>query len=170
MSDVADYDSDILLWSERQAALLRDLKARVRGLPNELDLENVAEEIESVGRSELAAVESLIVQIMIHAIKAASNTRADLFAKWRGEASAFNLTATRRATSAMAGRIDVDDLWRDAVGQATLELSRFGDRPIEGLPANAPFEATLLLTKPLDFDALVVRIVKAASAAKDASS
>lgn len=48
------YDEDILAWSEQQAALLRDL-ARHRDLPNALDLENVAEEIESVGRDELRA-------------------------------------------------------------------------------------------------------------------
>ncbi|MCC5624625.1 DUF29 domain-containing protein [Nostoc sp. CHAB 5715] len=163
MSDVADYDADILLWSERQAAILRDLKARVRGLPNELDLENVAEEIESVGRSELAAVESLVLQILIHAIKATSNTRPDLVAKWGTEASAFNLAASRRVTPAIAGRLDMDDLWQDALRQAALELSRFDERLIEGLPAAAPVDAAPLLAKPLDFGSLVGRIVRAVS-------
>jgi Domain of unknown function DUF29 len=48
-------DDDILLWSEQQAAAIRKLGTSRRDLPNEFDIENVADEIESVGRSELAA-------------------------------------------------------------------------------------------------------------------
>jgi hypothetical protein len=53
-------DEDILLWSEHQAELLRRLAA---GEPvNErLDWANIIEEVESVGRSDLRAVQSLLV-------------------------------------------------------------------------------------------------------------
>jgi hypothetical protein len=44
MSDL--YEDDILLWSEHQAEALR------RRATNEIDWENVAEEIEAIGRSE----------------------------------------------------------------------------------------------------------------------
>ena len=44
------YDDDILAWSERQAEALRRRSA------NELDWDNIAEEIESVGRNEFHAV------------------------------------------------------------------------------------------------------------------
>jgi hypothetical protein len=56
MSDL--YDEDILLWSERQAALLQRVAA---GEPvNERpDWPNIVEEVESVGREQLHAVESL---------------------------------------------------------------------------------------------------------------
>ena len=50
MSDL--YDADILQWSEHQAALLR---RRAAGeLVNEADLDwpNIAEEIESLGKSQ----------------------------------------------------------------------------------------------------------------------
>jgi hypothetical protein len=59
MADSSLYDEDILIWSEQQAAALRSLANR-RDLPNELDLANVIEEIEDVGRSEFHTVESLI--------------------------------------------------------------------------------------------------------------
>ena len=52
MGDRSLYDEDILVWSEQQAAALRSMASR-RDLPNELDLANVIEEIEDVGRSEL---------------------------------------------------------------------------------------------------------------------
>ena len=54
MSDL--YDDDILLWSERQSDLLRRIAA---GEPvNERpDWVNIIEEVESVGREQLHAVE-----------------------------------------------------------------------------------------------------------------
>ena len=63
---MSDYDTDILLWSERQAELLR---RRAAGeLVNEaaLDWPNIAEEIESVGNEQLHAVTSLLVQALTH--------------------------------------------------------------------------------------------------------
>jgi hypothetical protein len=67
MSDA--YESDILLWSERQAQLLRRLAAgeRVNDL---VDWENVIEEVESVGSEQLHAVESLLLQALVHMLKA----------------------------------------------------------------------------------------------------
>jgi hypothetical protein len=56
---MSDYDADILTWSERQAELLRRRAAGKRVDDAEVDWPNIAEEIESVGRSELHAVESL---------------------------------------------------------------------------------------------------------------
>ena len=47
------YDNDVYAWAEQQAAVLRGLAAR-RDLPNELDLANVIEGIEDVGRGELS--------------------------------------------------------------------------------------------------------------------
>ena len=64
-----DYDTDILEWSERQATLLR---RRAAGeLINEADLDwpNIAEEIESVGRSERLALASHIETVIEHLAK-----------------------------------------------------------------------------------------------------
>ena len=49
------YEADFLLWTERQAAELRALAHSCRDLPNALDLDHIAEEIEDLGRSELNA-------------------------------------------------------------------------------------------------------------------
>src|ERR687884_1012100 len=54
MGEASLYETDILAWTEQQAAALRDLAGR-RDLPNALDLENVIEEIETLGRNELKA-------------------------------------------------------------------------------------------------------------------
>ena len=68
MSDL--YNRDIVTWSEQQAALLR--RRAVGELVNEaeLDWDNIAEEIESVGRSDLHAVTSWLMQEPRHDLKA----------------------------------------------------------------------------------------------------
>jgi len=65
------YDEDILLWSERQASLLRRLAAGERVNDTDLDWTNISEEIEAMGRGELRACESLLMQAVVHRIKQA---------------------------------------------------------------------------------------------------
>src|SRR5262245_5016491 len=112
MSDQSLYDEDILLWSEQQAAAIRKLGGGRRDLPNELDVENVAEEIEGVGRSELAAVESYVQLIFVHLIKLLVEPEAESVRPWRSEISGFHASMRRRYTPSMRQRIDLDDLWR----------------------------------------------------------
>ena len=68
MSDL--YDTDILEWSERQGALLRRIAAGERVNDADVDWPNIVEEIESVGNEQLHAVESLLVQALVHMLKA----------------------------------------------------------------------------------------------------
>ena len=57
------YDVDVLAWSERQAALLR------RRAANEIDWDNIAEEIEAVGRSQKHEVRSRLARLCQHLLK-----------------------------------------------------------------------------------------------------
>jgi Domain of unknown function DUF29 len=57
------YDSDYFLWSEHQAALLRQGKLTL------LDIENLAEEIESLGKSDRRALMSQVNRILVHLLK-----------------------------------------------------------------------------------------------------
>ena len=62
------YDTDVVEWSERQADLLRRMAAR-QPSNDAPDWDNIAEEIESVGRSEVHSVESLLVQALLRDLK-----------------------------------------------------------------------------------------------------
>jgi hypothetical protein len=57
------YDTDFAEWSDRTAELLR------AGRFDELDIANLAEEIESLGRAERKAVRSQLQRLMMHKIK-----------------------------------------------------------------------------------------------------
>jgi hypothetical protein len=66
---MTDYDTDVLLWSERQGELLRRRAAgklvRAAGeLVNEAEVDwpNIAEKIETVGRIDLARIDRRVLQ------------------------------------------------------------------------------------------------------------
>ena len=110
MSDL--YEDDILLWSERQAELLR---RRATGeLVNDADIDwpNVAEEIEDVGRNEWHAVESLLVQALMHMLKAEAWPTVRDAPNWRAEAIRFRGDAADRFSPSMRPKIDVARLYR----------------------------------------------------------
>ncbi len=111
---MADYNSDILEWSERQAALLRRRAAGDLVNEAELDWPNIAEEIEDVGRSELHRVESLLVQALRHMLKAEAWPQSRDAPSWRADAIDFRQQARRRFAPSMRPKIDVAGLYVDA--------------------------------------------------------
>jgi hypothetical protein len=158
MTNTTLYDEDILLWSERQAAAIRKL-AQIRNVPNELDVDNVAEEIESVGRSELAAVKSCILLIFVHLIKLFADSNTTAAKHWRSEIVGFHANMMARYAASMCQRIDIDALWRSA--RLQLLLAYEGEpqqRHVVALPAQSPFSVDDLVTREIDSVGLVARL------------
>jgi hypothetical protein len=111
---MTDYDTDILEWSERQAALLRRRAAGDLVNEAELDWPNIAEEIQDVGRSELHGVESLLVKALRHMLKAEAWPQSRDSPGWRADAIDFRQQARRRFAPSMRPKIDVAGLSADA--------------------------------------------------------
>ena len=59
----ADYEEDFFLWSETQAEALRARRLE------DLDWENLAEEIESLGRSDKREIRSRLIVLLTHLLK-----------------------------------------------------------------------------------------------------
>jgi hypothetical protein len=57
------YDSDFYAWANTQAALLRS------GRIDQADIEHIAEEIESMGKSELRELENRLARLFTHLLK-----------------------------------------------------------------------------------------------------
>src|SRR3954471_14161748 len=79
---MSDYDTDILTWSERQAALLRRIGAGEK-VNDQVDWENVAEEIEALGRSERSALENPVATIIEHLAKLEASPAIDPRMGWQ---------------------------------------------------------------------------------------
>jgi Domain of unknown function DUF29 len=115
-----------VLWSERQSELLGRIAA---GEPvNERpDWMNIIEEVESVGRSDLRAVESLLLQAFMPMLKAEAWPNALSVPASQSDALLFRAQARRAFSPSMRQRIEVDELYSDAV--RALQTSMDGQPP-----------------------------------------
>jgi Domain of unknown function DUF29 len=159
-SALVSYDDDVFAWSQQQAAALRALARSRRDLPNELDLEHIAEEIEDVGISQLRTVESPVRRLLQQAIKLASSPNADAACGWRQEMRAFQRDALTHYTPAMRQRIDLDRAWRLALSDATKDLEEHGEAMLP-LPAKCPVALDGILQEMFDADEIAGRIATA---------
>jgi hypothetical protein len=57
------YDQDFFAWANEQAALLR------AGKLSEADIEHIAEEVESLGKTEKRELVSRLIVLMVHLLK-----------------------------------------------------------------------------------------------------
>ncbi|WP_422136728.1 DUF29 domain-containing protein [Endozoicomonas sp. ALD040] len=57
------YDTDFYTWSYRQAELIR------QGRFDELDMDNLVEEVEDMGRARYRSVQSRLSQLLMHSLK-----------------------------------------------------------------------------------------------------
>jgi hypothetical protein len=86
-----DYDTDFYGWTQAQAAALRDHKW------DTLDLDNLAEEIESLGRSERFAIESHLQTLLTHLLKWRYDPATDPRRGWRLTIRNARLDIAKRA-------------------------------------------------------------------------
>ncbi len=140
MPDPTAYDTDFYLWTQQQAALLRQGEFnRV-----DLDIENIAEEIESMGRREKHSIRSYLFNVMLHLLK------------WRYQPE-------RRGTSwnlsIRNGRHQIDRLMEDSPSlrpqletliskeypQARKMAEIETDLPLETFPEQCPFTVEQVL-------------------------
>jgi hypothetical protein len=90
------YDEDFFLWTQVQGAALR--RAKESNLP--LDWENLAEEIESLGKSDRRELRSQIRRILRHLFKLAASPASGPRARWR--------------STIRDGRTEIEDVLRDS--------------------------------------------------------
>ncbi len=139
---MSDYDTDILTWSERQAALLRRMAAGER-VNDQIDWDNVAEEVESVGRSQLAQVKSLLVQAIVHMLKAQVWPHSRDVPRWQAKARGFRGDAADIVTPSMRQRIDITELYVRAMRRLP---ERIDDQEPQPVPARCPVTLEELLS------------------------
>ncbi|MBK8755173.1 MAG: DUF29 domain-containing protein [Candidatus Competibacteraceae bacterium] len=63
MTTEINYETDFYQWTQQQAALLR------QGQFSQIDAENLAEEIESMGKSDRRAIWSHLTNVLLHLLK-----------------------------------------------------------------------------------------------------
>lgn len=124
------YEDDFYAWTQRQAELLRRLPPPAG---NELDLENIAEEIEDLGRSDLRAAWSLCQHIIEHFLKLEYSWLEEPADHWRDEIVEWRLQLEQILTRSIEAKLDLPPLYR-----AALRLVRRLERDVPGLMSGLP--------------------------------
>jgi hypothetical protein len=141
---MSEYDTDILIWSERQAALLRRVAAGER-VNDQVDWENVIEEVKSVGSEQWHAVVGLLAQALRHMLKAEAWPLYRDAPTWRADAIDCRQQASNRFPPSMAPRIAVEKLYRQA--RRSLPETMDGVPPLP-VPEICPVTLDELLGEP----------------------
>lgn len=157
MEQSALYDEDIHAWSQHQARLLRGLAQAGLRLPNDLDLEHVAEEIEELGNEQRFQVESNLTQALIHLIKMVALPEDQALRHWAKEVNAFLETAADRYRPSMRQAIDLEGLWAKACRRAAKALALDG-YAMPPMPREMPFALEDLLSEETDARVLAARL------------
>jgi hypothetical protein len=115
------YDEDFYAGTQQQAELLR----RLPPIGNRFDSEQVAEEIEDLGRSELRAAQSLCEHIIEHFLKLEYSGLDEPAEDWRDEIVEWRLQLEKTLTRSIEAKLDLPARY-----QAALRLVRRLERDV----------------------------------------
>jgi len=140
------YERDYYAWTKAQAAALR---ARRSGA-NALDYDNLAEEVETLGRSERRACLSQIDNILTHFLKLAYLGGPDA-PHWKVEIAAFRKDLRRDLTPSLRASLpaDLPSVYADARDILARELA-LRDVTLEA-PADCPYTWEDVLGRGVDW-------------------
>lgn len=165
MTPSRQHEVDFYSWTQEQAALLRALPRN----SNHLDIENIAEEIEDMGRTEIKEIESYLLQTLAHVIKIAADKDAQSVPHRVGEANEFQAQAVLTFSPGLRQRLDIPKVWKLAKRTAKVSLAEHGiDLPV--LPDECPMSLDQLLAddfSPREAAAIVMDAFKLGNAVRD---
>ena len=129
------YEEDTVAWSEQQAAALR---AAARTGSNQLDWENLAEEIESLGKSVRVGLQSQIARIIQHEVKLEHSPALDPRKGWRHTIRQARAEIERILEDSPSLRREVPHLIKQETGRAVRlaisDMEEHGELDLLDLP------------------------------------
>lgn len=134
MSNASKYDTDFHAWANEQASLLR------AGRLSEADIENIAEEIESMGRGEKRELASRMAVLLAHLLKWQFQPGL------RGNSWRLTIKEQRRQLAkhlgenpSLGAQALLDDAIADAYETALAEVQKETGFPEHTFPATCPY-------------------------------
>jgi hypothetical protein len=134
------YQTDYYAWTKQQAAALRAMAAA--RVDSKLDLENLAEEVESLGRSDLNTVRSQVRRIIEHLLKLEYSPASEPRIDWRDSVDQARDDIEDHITASMFPDVaaDLDKLFGRARRSAASGLVKHGERvAAAALPTSCPY-------------------------------
>jgi len=133
------YDEDFYAWTQDQAAELRRAGAERLNAP--IDWANVAEEIESMGRSQKSEIDSRLSVLLVHLLKwlCCPDLRERCERGWRLTIREQRKRLLRDIKDSPSLRPYVAEVFNDVYGDARLTAAAEADVPNSHIPAEPPF-------------------------------
>ena len=138
MPDGPRYEDDFFAWTRHQAMVLRSMAVA----DNRFDRENIAEEIEGLGRSERDAVRSQIRRIIEHLLKLSYSPDRQPRFDWMASIIEARSTLGDKISPTLQrdAEIMLARLYRDGRRLAELALRGYGEnQAADALPQHCPF-------------------------------
>ena len=138
-----DYARDVYTWSQEQARAIRE------GRFEDIDRENVAEEIESVGRTEFNSLISALRVLMRHMLKW-DHQPEQRSRSWENTIKEQRNRVHRQFRKNPSLKSQRDEVVRDGYASGRLLASTEADMDVDRFPEECPY----------DWDAIVGREFK----------
>jgi predicted DNA-binding ribbon-helix-helix protein len=143
----ARYEDDYYTWVNEQVALLRERRF------DELDIENVAEELESLSKREFAALQSALRVLVMHMLK------WDQQPEHRTPSWVYSIREQRRRYHDILKdnpglKPRRDEALKRAYPDARDWAANETHLPPDEFPKKCPYEWDDLLDRPFEFDSL----------------
>jgi hypothetical protein len=139
MGDTRDlYRTDFHAWTGEQAAALRTLLLERSNLP--IDLPNLIEEVEALGRGERSRVESLTRLIMQHLLLLEHSPALDQHRHWREEVDEFRVQLEEQLSGSLRRHLEaeLDTIYARARRLVARKMDGYGE-PTGSLPQLRPY-------------------------------
>ena len=139
-AEVSLYERDYYAWTEEQAALLR------AGRTIDLDLANLAEEIEDMGRSQRRTVKSALIIVLVHLLKYRFQPQRRSNS-WRVTLREHRRRLRDEFADSPSLRPYVEGILAECYQDACEEVADETDLPAETFPAACPFTLDQVLNR-----------------------
>ncbi|KAA0576749.1 DUF29 domain-containing protein [Azospirillum sp. Sh1] len=135
----AAYDEDFYAWTQAQAQELRRAGAERNNAP--VDWENVAEEIESMGRGQKSEIDSRLGVLLVHLLKwmFCPDLRERCERGWRLIVREQRKKLIREIKDSLSLRPYIASIFADVYSDARLRAAVEADVPDGHFPVEPPF-------------------------------
>ena len=142
---VATYDGDFAAWAFEQARRIRALRS------NDIDIANIAEEIESLGRGEANKLASFLRLILLHLLK--WDHQAGFRSKsWRASVTVHRRHAAKQLRENPSLKAILDDEIAEAYEFALLEAVKETGLSVKRFPEINPYNFDAIMNRELRLD------------------
>ena len=141
----ASYDGDFTAWAFDQARRLRALQS------NDIDVANIAEEIEDLGKGEVNKLESFLRLILLHILKW-DNQPSYRSKSWARSIVSHRRHATKQLRKNPSLKAVLDETIEDAYDMAVTDAVRETGLGANSFPETNPYTFDTIMNRELRLD------------------